>query len=81
MEMKQPTLQMILAGGFVTVLLGLGAILIDSARTQNTRIVELHSEMTTRMDAMQISINGRIDKLYERQTNETCLHVPTKTSF
>ena len=60
-------LQKILAGGFVTVLLGIGAILIDSARTQNLRIVTLHTEMTARMDSMQISINGRIDKLYENQ--------------
>lgn len=75
------TIQKILAGAFITVLLGIGAILIDSARTQNTRITALHSEITSRMDAMQISINGRIDKLYERQTNETCIHVPTKTSF
>lgn len=60
-------LQKIFAGGFVTVLLGIGAILIDSARTQNLRIVTLQTEMTNRMDSMQISINGRIDKLYENQ--------------
>lgn len=72
------TLQKILAGGFITILLGIGAILIDSARTQNIRIVALHTEMTARMDSMQISINGRIDKLYETQTqrNERCLKFP-----
>lgn len=69
-------LQKILSGGFITILLGIGAILIDSARTQNVRIVALHTEMTARMDSMQISINGRIDKLYETQTqrnDERCL--------
>ena len=66
------TLQKILAGGFVTVLLGIGAILIDSARTQNIRIVALHTEMTSRMDSMQQSINNRIDKLYDAQRNEKC---------
>lgn len=74
MRDKPPTIQKILAGGFMTLLLGVGAILIDSARTQNTRIVALHGEITARMDSMQISINGRIDKLYERQTNASCTH-------
>ena len=74
MHDKPQTIQKILAGGFVTVLLGIGSILIDSARTQNTRIVALHVEITSRMDAMQLSINGRIDKLYERQSAVNCIN-------
>ncbi len=73
MSSKSASIEKILAGGFMTVLIGMGAMLIDSANTQNARIVALHGEITTRMDVMQISINGRIDKLYERQSDVGCI--------